>query len=189
MLAGIAVLPGGRVVDEGWMTPAGGAERGLWSFGLDMVEEDLDLDDGWSLCRAARASAGRHNSSRAATWNVDWHTARGQILVASMLYIFLLSSRGRLNQVNLSSYAQVMAKMVEVFILQLNLTLSLSRDLEACMVDSFALEMLSELILDAGFFVLVLSVDEASGSSYSPLTNLSLFLALKEINIDLFHVL
>ncbi|GJW62616.1 hypothetical protein Tco_0111951 [Tanacetum coccineum] len=30
-------------------------------------------------------------------------------------------------------------------------------DLKACMVDSFALEMLPELVLDAGFFVLVLN--------------------------------
>ncbi|GKA63315.1 hypothetical protein Tco_0762921 [Tanacetum coccineum] len=44
-----------------------------------------------------------------------------------------------------------------VFILQLIFNLTLSRDLEACMVDSFALEMLPELVLDAGFFVLVLN--------------------------------
>ncbi|GJZ36338.1 hypothetical protein Tco_0582529 [Tanacetum coccineum] len=56
---------------------------------------------------------------------------------------------GRLNQVKRSSYAQVMAKMVKY-----NFLLSLSWDLEACIVDSFALEMLPELDLDA-FFVLV----------------------------------
>ncbi|GJT38022.1 hypothetical protein Tco_0937887 [Tanacetum coccineum] len=41
-----------------------------------------------------------------------------------------------------------------VFILQHNLTLTLSWDLEDSMIDSFALEMLSELDLDAEFFSL-----------------------------------
>ncbi|GJS55034.1 hypothetical protein Tco_0628396 [Tanacetum coccineum] len=50
---------------------------------------------------------------------------------------------GNSSLVNPSSYAQVMAKMV--------------KDLEACMVDSFALEMLPELVLDARFFVLVIN--------------------------------
>ncbi|GJU97108.1 hypothetical protein Tco_1326379 [Tanacetum coccineum] len=45
------------------------------------------------------------------------------------------SSRGRLIQVKQSSYALVMAKMV--------------KDLEASMIDFFALEMLPELVLDA----------------------------------------
>ncbi|GKB09313.1 ribonuclease H-like domain, reverse transcriptase, RNA-dependent DNA polymerase, partial [Tanacetum coccineum] len=53
--------------------------------------------------------------------------------------------------VRIKSLLEVIA--VKVFILQHNLTLSLSWDLEALMIDSFALEMLPELVLDEGFFV------------------------------------
>ncbi|GJW69603.1 hypothetical protein Tco_0126520 [Tanacetum coccineum] len=52
------------------------------------------------------------------------------------LYIFRLASRGHLNQVQQSLYALVLAKM----------------DLEASMIDTFALEMLLALVLDDGFF-------------------------------------
>ncbi|GJX49293.1 ribonuclease H-like domain-containing protein [Tanacetum coccineum] len=64
------------------------------------------LSGGTGLCRAALLLPG-------VTTPAGRHNARGQQGVNSILYIFLLSSRGRLNQVNPSSYAQVMAKMVK----------------------------------------------------------------------------
>ncbi|GJV26521.1 integrase, catalytic region, zinc finger, CCHC-type containing protein [Tanacetum coccineum] len=62
-----------------------------------------------------------------------------------------------------------------VFILQHNLTSTLSWDLEASMIDSFALEMLPELDLDEGFFViqLVLWIVD-SGCSKHMIGNLQL---------------
>ncbi|GJS30284.1 hypothetical protein Tco_0490904 [Tanacetum coccineum] len=67
----------------------------------------------------------------------------GKKVICSKLYLFLLDFRGRLNQVNPSSYAQVMAKMVKLHL----------GTWELVWLTHFLFEMPPELDLDEGFFV------------------------------------
>ncbi|GKC28870.1 hypothetical protein Tco_1036164, partial [Tanacetum coccineum] len=95
------------------------------------------------LGKVSGASAGRHETLPGGTTPAGWHNGlpSGTLLVGSKGYG--QNGEGVSGTNILPIYLRLSFPSV---------CLTLSWDLEACMVDSFALKMLPELVLDAEFF-------------------------------------